>query len=54
VSVRESCNESKRVSKIMTEMISTDHELIPAGCKRVQCGGVQSMKVDGRRPTGKR
>jgi hypothetical protein len=35
---------------------STDHELIPAGCKRLQCsvGGVQSMQVDGRLPIGQR
>jgi hypothetical protein len=31
---------------------STDHELIPTGCKRPECsaGRVQSLQVDGRLP----
>jgi hypothetical protein len=38
------------------KLLSTYHELIPAGCKRPYCsaGGVQSMHVDGRIPTGQR
>jgi hypothetical protein len=36
--------------------LSTDHELIPEGCKRPQCsaGGVQIIQVDGRLPIGQR
>jgi hypothetical protein len=39
-----------------TSLLSTDHELIPAGCTRPQCsaGGVQSKQVDGRLPIGQR
>jgi hypothetical protein len=37
-------------------VLSTDHELVPAGCKRPWCSeeGVQSMQVDGRLPVGQR
>jgi hypothetical protein len=37
-------------------LLSADHELAPARRKRPQCsaGGVQSMQVDGRLPTGQR
>jgi hypothetical protein len=37
-------------------LLSADHELIPAGCKYPQCsaGGVQSMRVDGMLPIGRR
>jgi hypothetical protein len=36
-------------------LLSTDHQLIPAECKRPHCSktGVQSMQVDGRLPIGK-
>jgi hypothetical protein len=46
------------VSRI--NLLSTDHELIPAGCKHPQCsaggggGEVQSMQVEGRLPIGQR
>jgi hypothetical protein len=41
-----------QVKSKLTFLLSTDHELIPAGCKRA--GGVSSMQVDGRLYTGQR
>jgi hypothetical protein len=40
----------------MLLLLSTDHELIPAGYKRPYCsaGGVQSMQVDERLPIDQR
>jgi hypothetical protein len=37
-------------------VLSTDHELVPAGCKRPQCsaGRVPRMQVDGTLPVGER
>jgi hypothetical protein len=39
----------------VVRLLSTGHELIPAGCKRqYSAGGVQSMQVDGRFSIGRR
>jgi hypothetical protein len=45
--------QSRTARRGNSTLLSTDHELIPVGCKR-PVGGVQSMQVDGRLPVGQR
>jgi hypothetical protein len=48
--------EKSKFNTFGRHILSTDHDLIPAGCKRPQynAGGAQSMEVDGRLPIGQR